>query len=451
MSVSRDTSSSAGSPARREAWERWTSIWHAVFYITLLIPTIFALLAPERIYAKWLILVFSLALGAWYGLIIVWLLLRVGERWRTPTALVFLVVAVALWFPLASSHGAYLLTASSFYGLMWGILPFWMAVVGNVVFTGFLIGFLLWIQVYYLGTPVELPLDMLVTAVVVLAWAILLALWMRSVMTESKERKKLIERLKATQDDLSAAERQAGILQERQRLAREIHDTLAQDFTSIVMQLEAADQVLPQDDRIVRGHLQKAGDTARAGLAESRRLVQALQPESLEEASLPEVIRRETENWGQETGIKTIYNLTGEPFALRPECEVTLLRAAQEGLMNVRKHAQATQVSVTLSYMDDQVALDVQDDGAGFDPQLPIEHTDQFSGGFGLQVMRQRVEQLGGEVILESSPGDGTTLVVQIPVVPHESQDDFGEIDETYRDASPGEGDILMQSSEGAK
>ena len=452
MSVPRDSSSSAGSPPRRDAWERWTKIWHGVFYITLLIPTIFALLAPERIYPKWLILVFSLVLGAWYGLIIVWLLPRVEDRWQTPLALLFLIVAVALWFPLASSHGAYLLTASSFYGLMWGILPFWMAVTGNVIFTGFLIGFLLWIQAQYLGTPIELPLDMLVTAIVVLAWAILLALWMRSVMSESKERKKLIERLKATQDDLSAAERQAGILQERQRLAQEIHDTLAQDFTSIVMQIEAADQVLPQDERLVRGHLQKAADTARAGLAEARRLVQALQPESLEEASLPEVIRREAESWGQETAIKTIYNLTGEPFALRPECEVTLLRAAQEALMNVRKHAQATLVSVTLSYMDDQVALDVQDDGVGFDTQLPIHPAGQYAGGFGLQVMRQRVEQLGGEVILESSPRGGTTLVVQVPILPHASQTDLGEIDETYKDVSSGDGDIpggVVQSAEG--
>ena len=430
MSVPRDSSSSAGSPPRRDAWERWTKIWHGVFYITLLIPTIFALLAPERIYPKWLILVFSLVLGAWYGLIIVWLLPRVEDRLQTPLALLFLIVAVSLWFPLASSHGAYLLTASSFYGLMWGILPFWMAVAGNVIFTGFLIGFLLWIQAQYLGTPIDLPLDMLVTAIVVLAWAILLALWMRSVMSESKERKKLIERLKATQDDLSAAERQAGILQERQRLAREIHDTLAQGFTSIVMQLEAADQVLAQEEVHVRRHLGKASDTARESLVEARRLVQALQPESLEEASLPEVIRREAEAWGQETQVQTIYTLTGEPFVLTPEFDVTLLRAAQEALMNVRKHAQATQVSVTLSYMDDQVALDVQDDGKGFDPQIPVNPAGQYGGGYGLQVMHQRVEQLGGEVILESSPGEGTTLVVQIPFPIQETQTNLGTINE---------------------
>lgn len=98
--------------------------------------------------------------------------------------------------------------------------------------------------------------------------------------------------------------------------------------------------------------------------------------------------------------------------------------------MNVRKHAQATQVSVTLSYMDDQVALDVQDDGKGFDPQIPVNPAGQYGGGYGLQVMHQRVEQLGGEVILESSPGEGTTLVVQIPFPIQETQTNLGTINE---------------------
>ena len=85
--------------------------------------------------------------------------------------------------------------------------------------------------------------------------------------------------------------------------------------------------------------------------------------------------------------------------------------------MNVQKHAEAQEVNITLSYMADQVALDVQDDGQGFDPQNPSSSGDQGNGGFGLQVMRQRVEQVGGEVIVESIPGQGTTLVIQIPIV----------------------------------
>jgi signal transduction histidine kinase len=348
----------------------------------------------------------------------VWLVPRARGKSQLIWSIVYLAVAIVLWFPLARTHWAYFITASSFYGLMWGTLPFGLAVAGNVILTGVII----WIQSLNLGKPVVFSPTMVIIGVVVIGWATLLALWMRTIMKESQERKRLIKQLEAAQEELAAIERQAGILQERQRMAQEIHDTLAQGFTSIVMQLEAADQALADDEDGARRHLRKASDTARANLTEARRLVQALQPESLEEASLPEVVRREADSWEQETGIEMIYTLTGEPFVLRPEYEVTLLRAAQEGLMNVRKHAQAEQVRVTLSYMDDQVALDVQDDGKGFDTQFPVNPADQSGGGFGLQVMRQRVEQLGGRMILESSIQEGTTLVVQIPVIPNESQ-----------------------------
>lgn len=367
-----------------------------------------------------------MALGVWYGLIMVWLVPRMRGKLQLIWSIVYLAVAIVLWFPLARTHWAYFITASSFYGLMWGTLPFGLAVIGNVILTALII----WIQALNLGRSVTLSANLFFVGAVIIGWAALLALWMRTIMRESQERKKLIKQLEAAQENLAAVERQAGILQERQRLAQEIHDTLAQGFTSIVMQLEAADQVLPQEEVHVRRHLGKASDTARESLAEARRLVQALQPESLEGASLPEVIRREAAAWGRETQVQTIYTLTGEPIALTPEYEVTLLRAAQEALMNVRKHAQATQVSVTLSYMDDQVALDVQDDGKGFDPQIPVNPAGQYGGGYGLQVMHQRVEQLGGEVILESSPGEGTTLVVQIPFPIQETQTNLGTINE---------------------
>jgi signal transduction histidine kinase len=210
------------------------------------------------------------------------------------------------------------------------------------------------------------------------------------------------------------AERQAGILEERQRLSQEIHDTLAQDFTSIVMQLEAAEQLLSEESNGAKSHILKARDTARASLVQARRLVQALRPESLEGASLPEALERVASRWSQETGIKIGFTLTGNPCTLHPEAEVTLLRATQEALTNIQKHAQAHTVSVTLSYMGDQVALDVQDDGRGFDPENQPTH--QNGAGYGLQTMRERVAQLDGMVVVESSPGLGTTLAVQIPV-----------------------------------
>jgi signal transduction histidine kinase len=388
-------------------------IWHVVFYVSLAVPTILALLTEEVNRSKWSILGFSLALGIWYGLVMIWFVPRVRWKLQLTWTIVYLAGAIVLWFPLARTHWAYFITASSFYGLMWGTLPFWLAVIGNV----FLTALLIWIQALNLGRSVTLSVELFLIGAVVIGWAALLALWMRTIMRESTERKRLIEQIEAAQEELAAVERQAGILEERQRMAGEIHDTLAQGFTSIVMQLEAADQALPEDMTSVQDHIRKARDTARESLREARRLVLALQPEPLVEGSLAEALRREAERWTLDCGIKTNYSVTGDPISLNPQVEVTILRAIQEGLANVQKHAEAQEVNITLSYMADQVALDVQDNGQGFDPQNLSGSGDQGNGGFGLRVMRQRVEQVGGEVIVESLPGQGTTLVIQIPIV----------------------------------
>jgi signal transduction histidine kinase len=395
---------------RREAWERWVVIWIVVFYISLIFPMILALLTEDSSQDRLLILGFSLGLGAWYALVMMWILPRARGRWRVIWPVIFIAGAMALWFPLARTHWAYFITASSFYGLMWGTLPFGFAVAGNVILTGLLI----WVQALNMGRAIEISFTMALIWVVVIGWSTLLALWIRTIMRESTRRKQLIEQLEAAQDELAAVERQAGVLEERQRMAQEIHDTLAQGFTSIVLQLEAAEQALPDDLNSVEDRILKARDTARTNLEEARRLVLALQPEPLQQSSLVEALRRETERWTQDTGVKASFSVTGVPRTLHPQCEVTLLRALQEGLNNVHKHAQAEEVNITLSYMADQVALDIQDDGIGLDPKnLEAAKSD---GGFGLQAMRQRAEQNGGQLLIESADGKGTTLVVQIPV-----------------------------------
>ena len=206
------------------------------------------------------------------------------------------------------------------------------------------------------------------------------------------------------------------MLEERQRLAREIHDTLAQGFTSIVMHLEATDGTLDSNPMTAKGHVDQAHSTARESLAEARRLVWALRPEALERSSLPEALQRAAEGWSEETGIPASAVITGAPWSLHPEVEVTLLRAGQEALANVRKHAQASQVTVTLSYLEEVIVLDVQDDGIGFDPLHANGASNSDGGsGFGLVAMRERAEQLGGTMVIESDQGQSTTLVVEIP------------------------------------
>ena len=213
--------------------------------------------------------------------------------------------------------------------------------------------------------------------------------------------------------------RQTSIMKERQRLSHEIHDTLAQGFTSIVMSLSAAQLAYPEmfsDSSPAQRHLELARRTARESLAETRRLVWALRPEALDRHPLPQALEGLAEEWSRRTGIEARSSVTGVSRQLLPETEVALLRIAQEALANVHKHSGAYQVVLTLSYLEDVVALDVSDDGVGFGLDSPKAGVrPQDAGGFGLLSMRERVEQLGGSLSVESTPNRGTTLAAALP------------------------------------
>ncbi len=137
-----------------------------------------------------------------------------------------------------------------------------------------------------------------------------------------------------------------------------------------------------------------------------------MRPDLLEQQSLPDALARTAARWSEESGVATEMTTTGTAVSLHPDIEITLLRATQEALNNIRKHAQANNVAITLSYMGDVLILDVQDDGNGINETAPSV----LSGGFGLQGMRERVQQCGGELLIESEPDEGTTLVVSIPL-----------------------------------
>jgi signal transduction histidine kinase len=218
---------------------------------------------------------------------------------------------------------------------------------------------------------------------------------------------------------LLAQARQAGTLDERQRMAREIHDTLAQGLTGIVTQVQAARSAegRPAD---WRRHLDNAADLARESLSEARRTVQAVGPEPLEQRGLCDALADVVERWSGRHGIRAELHTTGTVRRLHPEVEVTLLRTAQEALANVAKHAGASRVGLTLSYLADLVTIDIRDDGVGFDPDGVRRDGD---GGFGLTVMRQRVGRLAGTLAIESEPGAGTAVFAGVPAIPREGQD----------------------------
>ncbi len=210
--------------------------------------------------------------------------------------------------------------------------------------------------------------------------------------------------------------RKAAVMGERQRLANEIHDTLAQGFNSIAINLDTVVQKIPPEPGPVRRLLNLSRSTARESLAEARRLVWALRPEALDRHSLPEAIALLAGRWSQETGVEAGAIVAGPPRQLSPEIESALLRTAQETLSNTRKHARAKRIMLTLTYMQNKVMFDSRDDGIGFDQeQVAGEVRDQSAGGFGLKAMRERIEQLGGTVHIESEPGEGTSLAVALP------------------------------------
>jgi len=209
--------------------------------------------------------------------------------------------------------------------------------------------------------------------------------------------------------------REAGVLDERQRMAGEIHDVLAQGLTGIVTQLEAAEAAAerPAD---WRRHHDAAKRLARDSLAEARRSVQALRPQTLDSAALPEAIGDVVTGWSELTEVTAELITTGTPRPLLPEIEATLLRTAQEALANVARHADAGRVALTLSYMEDLVTLDVRDDGAGFDPSAPASVSED--GGYGLAAMRERLLRIAGTLEIESEPGGGTALSACVPAIP---------------------------------
>ncbi|HEU5472212.1 MAG TPA: sensor histidine kinase [Actinophytocola sp.] len=229
-----------------------------------------------------------------------------------------------------------------------------------------------------------------------------------------RERKQALAELAAALEEnaglhkqLLIQAREAGVLDERQRMAREIHDTLAQGLTGIITQLEAA-EARPAD---WLRHADTAMTLARESLSEARRSVHAVRPVALDNARLPEAIADVVRRWSEINGVPAEVTTTGTARPMHPDVEVTLLRAAQEALANVAKHAGASRVGLTLSYMEDLVTLDVRDDGVGFAPGRASRN----GSSFGLTAMRQRVRGLNGRLEIESEPGGGTAVSVSIP------------------------------------
>jgi signal transduction histidine kinase len=404
---------------RLDGWERRLESAVAVVpYIGLVVSTVLAVAVyPEaQLHPLWVTLAASAAAALW---MLWWVTLHPAwaeRRWLMAVYYVGLIVLIAGLCVRSPVYGFF--AFSGYLHAVYALRGRWRMV--GVVLTA-----LLTATTQVGGFP-TLTSAAGVTAYVVVALFNIAVAGAMSVLgwistAQMERRKEMIAELADTNDKLTAAmaenaglhrqllsqAREAGVLDERARMAREIHDTIAQGLIGIITQLSAATPA---------HHVDTALGLARESLAEARRSVRALRPSPLEDATLPDALAAVARQWSAVHGTAAEVVTTGTVQAMHPEIEGTLLRTAQEALANVAKHADASRVGLTLSYMDDVVTLDVRDDGIGFDPAA--DRPDGEHGGFGLTAMRQRLHRIAGLLEIESEPGGGTAISARVPAIP---------------------------------
>lgn len=383
---------------QQPAWQRYLWLWEVHFAVVAVV-TVAAIQtedagAGERTAATALVA----ALAGWYVVLGRGLIRRTEPgRWWWRTG--YQVGVLALLIPAAS-----LVTASSLVMfalvpqalMLWPLVPAAGAVVALLAGTQLLAP---WLRAGELRPlPGGFELVLLVALVVVLGF------YINRIAQQSAERAKLIAELDASRAEVARLSHEAGVAAERARLAGDIHDTIAQGLASVVMLMQSADAAVERDPRAARRHLSLALDTARENLADARALVAALTPAQLDGASLPEALQRLSTR--SRTGAAVA--VSGDPRPLPTAVEVVLLRVAQESLTNVDKHASAGAVEVRLAYDEGVVTLEVADDGSGFE-------AGRSGDGYGLGGMRARMAQVAGDLVVDSTPGHGTTVRVTVP------------------------------------
>jgi signal transduction histidine kinase len=392
------------SASAAEAGGLW--LWHALFGVSAAITAVFVVLAstePAGQRAAAVLLVLGTGAG--------WLL--VGRRFAATQAAPDRPAVVGYVTVLVTALVTAVLLVPQANWAMFTVLPqlFWLLRLRPAVITTVVLGPTLPVlsAIAAGDTPAAALRDAGPQNLLITGFGVLLGVWIHRIETESQERANLLEEVAASRAEAAELSRRTGAAEERERLAGEIHDTLAQGLTSIVMLLQAAQAELEADAPAARRHLDLAVRTARENLQEARRLVAATVPGPLP-TSLAEAVGRQVDRFAEQTGADTAHGTSGAPRRLPADPEILLLRAAQELLANIAQHAGAQTVTVRLDYRDPHaVALTVADDGAGFDPAaVDGEH-------FGLAMLATRTERLGGRLELTTAPGAGTTAVVTLP------------------------------------
>ena len=377
---------------------------HAIAVVLTVISSLRAITAGAPVLA---VVAVSLVLLAWYGFGAV----RAARSGSVDLARWWLLVLAAIWLLMLVVSAEFIWVAF----LLWLLAGHLFSLPIAVVFTA----------VTYLAT-IAAPLlhhgavstPSVIGSLIGAVFALGLSRGYIELLREGRRREELLQSLEAAhrslldvQDELALTQRHAGEIEERTRVSRDIHDTVAQEISSIRLISHA------EADRTTDAHaaqvLRQVEDLAAQGSRDVRRIIAALAPAELEDAALPAAIGRLLSRLESDTTILADLTVDETWPALPAEAEVALLRTAQSALANVRQHAQATRVRVSLSDLGDSIRMDIVDDGVGLaDPQTRTRKTDS---GFGLDFIASRMRELGGELDIETAPGAGFAISATLP------------------------------------
>jgi signal transduction histidine kinase len=385
---------------------RW---WHAAFAVTVVFTAAWtgsAEPSPTRV---------GVAMGC-YALLGAWYVVAPGGLVRGCRGRLYLAGALLLFTAAVAvtpdaSFLLFILIPQCFVVLP--VRPAWAAVLGLSLLSSAS-------QLERAGVSRGDALSVTIFGVMTVLLSVLISGWVTRITAQSRQRAELIDELDRTRAELARASHDAGTAAERARLAGEIHDTLAQGFTSILMLLQTAQAGLEpapgtaaaSATDAVRAQLSLAASTAREALAEARSFVAALAPVPLQSAPLVDAVRRVVDDFGARSGVQAHLDVSGEPRHLPAGTEVVLLRATQEALANIHRHAGARTATVELAFgvpgsTHPGSSLTVSDDGRGIDPAI--------APGYGLRGMRDRVEQVGGRLCVGAAGDVGTRVELYLP------------------------------------
>lgn len=366
----------------RDAHGRWASVWHALYFVALLLSSLVATRDHERAYGVGLAPTLALASVAATWHFVAAVRRRAAHR-KTRPMLVWAVGAIAVTTALVTIAPVYLFAAAFLYAQLFQLMPARAAVVSSIAFT------------LALFLPLQATLGHSF-AMVILGSGVgvsFLSGFITEVVDQSRERRHTIERLREAEATIATLQREAGRHEERARIARELHDTVAQGLLGIALEVE---QVGAIDD----ARLERVRALSRNALADARGLIVANRPRQLG-GDLLVALR----TLGVETNVDA-------DVVVDPDQEAVLFRIAQEAVTNAKKHAPGSSVTITVSMAGTWVHLDIVDDGPGFDPAEPPR-----GDSFGLESMRTRAQGVRGIFTIESAPGEGTAVHVELPAL----------------------------------